>query len=67
MFSRVKSLNKIASLQKRALCYLYSDSESSCDTLLAKSGKVTMTESRLRSLFFLNLQKYKLSKPIFYE
>ena len=50
MFSSAKSLNKIESLQKRALRYLYSDYESSCDTLLAKSGKVTMKASRLRSL-----------------
>ena len=50
MFSSAKSLNKIEPLQKRALRYLYSDYESQCDTLLAKSGKVTMKASRLRSL-----------------
>ena len=50
MFSSAKSLNKIESLQKRALLYLYSDYESPYDTLLAKSGKVTMKASRLRSL-----------------
>ena len=50
MFSSAKSLNKIESLQKRALRYLYSDYESPYDTLLAKSGKVTMKASRLRSL-----------------
>ena len=49
-FSSAKSLNKIESLQKRALRYLYSDYESLYDTLLAKSGKVTMKASRLRSL-----------------
>ena len=49
MFSSAKSLNKIETLQKRALHYLYSDYES-YDTLLAKSGKVTMKASRLRSL-----------------
>ena len=38
MFSSAKSLNKIESLQKRALRYLYSDYESPYDTLLAKSG-----------------------------
>ena len=50
MFSSAKSLNKIESLQKRALRYLYSDYESPYDTLLAKSVKVTMKASRLRSL-----------------
>ena len=50
MFSSAKSLNKIESLQKRALSYLYSGYESRYDTLLAKSGKVTMKASRLRSL-----------------
>ena len=50
MFSSAKSLNKIESLQKRALCYLYSDYESSYDTLLAKSDKVTVKASRLRRL-----------------
>ena len=50
MFSSAKSLNKIKSLQKRALRYLYSDYESPYDTLLVKSGKVTMNASRLRSL-----------------
>ena len=50
MFSSAKSLNKIESLQKRALCYLYSDYESPYGTLSAKSGKGTMNASRLRSL-----------------
>ena len=50
MFSSAKSLNKIEFLQKRALRYLYSGYESRCDTLLAKSGKMTMKTSRLRSL-----------------
>ena len=45
MFSSAKSLNKIESLQKRALRYLYSDYESLYDTFLAKSGKVTMKAS----------------------
>ena len=44
MFSSTKSL------QRKALYYLYSDYESPYDTLLAKSGKVTMKVSRLRSL-----------------
>ena len=50
MFSSAKSLNKIESLKKkRTLCYLHSDYKSPYDTLLAKSGKVTMEASRLRS------------------
>ena len=47
MFSSAKSLNKIESLQKRALRYLYSDYESPYDTLLAKSGKVTMQKLKM--------------------
>ena len=47
MFSSAKSLNKIESLQKRALRYLCSDYESPYDTLLAKSGKVTMQKLKM--------------------
>ena len=47
MLSSAKFLNKIGSLQKRAI-YLYSDYESH-DPLLAKSSKVTMKASSLRS------------------
>ena len=50
MFSSAKSLTKIESLQKRALRNHYSNYESPRDTLLAKSGKVSMKASRLRSL-----------------
>ena len=50
MFSSAKCLNKIESLQKRALRYLYSDYLSPYDTLLAKSAKVIIKASRLRSL-----------------
>ena len=50
MFSSTKSLNKKESLQNRALRYLYSDYGSPYNTLLAKSGKVTMKARRLRSL-----------------
>ena len=52
MFSSAKSLNKIESLQKGALRYLYNDDELPCDTLLAKSLKVNMKARRLRSLYF---------------
>ena len=44
MFSNAKSLDKIESLHKRALRYLYSDHESPYDTLLAKPGKVTIKQ-----------------------
>ena len=50
MFSSTKSLNKKESLQNRALRYLYSDYGLPYNTLLAKSGKVTMKARRLRSL-----------------
>ena len=50
MFSSSKSLNKIESLQKRVLRYLYNDYEPLYDTLLPKSGKVNMRASKLRSL-----------------
>ena len=50
MFSSAKSLNKIESLQKRTLRYLYSDYESPYDTLLAKSSKVNKKASRLQRL-----------------
>ena len=62
MFSSAKSLKKIESLQKRVL---YSDYESPYDTLLAKSGKVTMKASRLKSLCVEIM--YELNKPIVYE
>ena len=61
MLSSAKSLNKIESLQKRALRYLYSDYESPYDTLLAKKGKVSMKASRLRSL---SVQIYKSRNSI---
>ena len=44
MFSNAKSLDKIESLHKRALRYLYSVHESPYDTLLAKPGKVTIKQ-----------------------
>ena len=49
MFSSAKSINKIKSLQKRALRYLYSDYESPYDTILAKSCKASMKPRRSRS------------------
>ena len=50
MFSSPKSLNKIESLQKRALRFLYEDYVSSYEELLQKAGKETMKNYRLRSL-----------------
>ena len=41
MFSSAKSLNKVESLQKRALRFLYEDYVSSYEELLQKAGKET--------------------------
>ena len=50
MFSSTKSLNKVESLQKRALCFLYEDYVSLHEALLQKAGKETMRVNRLVSL-----------------
>ena len=58
MFCSAKSLNlcrrgfvnKVESLQKRALRFLYEDYVSSYEELLQKAGKKTMKVDRLRSL-----------------
>ena len=50
MFSSAKSLNKVGSLQKRALRFLYEDYVSSYEELLQKASKKTMKVKRLRSL-----------------
>ena len=50
MFSTAKSLNKIESLQKRALRFLYNDYSISYEGLLEKAGKVKMNLYRLRNL-----------------
>ena len=50
MFLSAKSLNKIESLKKRALRFIYNDYESLYDIPLAKSDKLNMKASRLRSL-----------------
>ena len=50
MFSTGKSLNKIESLQKRALRFLYNDYSISYEGLLEKAGKVKMNVYRLRNL-----------------
>ena len=50
MFSTAKTLNKIESLQKRALRFLYNDYSISYEGLLEKAGKVKMNVYRLRKL-----------------
>ena len=50
MFSSAKFLNKVESLQKRALRLLYEDYVSSYEELLQKAGKETMKVNKLRSL-----------------
>ena len=50
MFSTAKSLNKIESLQKRALRFLYNDYSISYEGLLEKAGKIKMNVYRLRNL-----------------
>ena len=50
MFSSAKSLNKVESLQKRALGFLYENHVSSYEELLQRAGKETMKVNRLRSL-----------------
>ena len=65
MFSGPKSLNKIESLQKRALCYLYRHYKSPYDTLLAKSSKVTIKSSRLKSLCVEIYKGIKSINPLF--
>ena len=50
MCSSAKSLNKVESLQKRSLRFLYKDYVSSYDGLLQKARKETMKVNRLRSL-----------------
>ena len=49
MFSTAKSLNKIESLQKRALRFLYNDYSISYEGLLEKAGKVKVNVYRLRN------------------
>ena len=50
MFSSAKSLNKVESLQKRALPFLYEDYVSPYEELLQKAEKETMKVNGLRSL-----------------
>ena len=50
MISSAKSLNKIESLQKRALRFLYDNYDSSYESILKLAGKSTMNVARLRRL-----------------
>ena len=50
MFSSAKSLNKVESLQKRALRFLCDNYDSSYESILKLAGKSTMNVNRLRSL-----------------
>ena len=61
MFSSAKSLNKVESLQKRALRFLYEDYVSSYEELLQNTGKDTTKVNRLRSLC---IEIYKLINSI---
>ena len=50
MFASAKSLNKVESLQKRALRFLYDNYNSSYESILKLAGKSTVNVNRLRSL-----------------
>ena len=50
IFSTTKFLNKIESLQKRALRFLYNDYSIPYEGVLEKSGKVKMSVNRLTNL-----------------
>ena len=50
IFSSAKPLNKVESLKKRALCFLYEDYVSWYEEISQKAGKETMKINRLRSL-----------------
>ena len=50
MFSSAKSLNKVESLQKGALRFLYANYDSSYNSILKLAGKSTMNINGLRSL-----------------
>ena len=56
MFSSAKSLNKVESLQKRALRFLYDNYDSSVESILKLAGKSTMNVNRLRG-FCIEISK----------
>ena len=65
IFSSVILLNKIGSLQKRGLCYLYSNYESPYGALLAKTSKVTTKASRLKTFCVETYKSINSIKPSF--
>ena len=65
-FSSEKSMKKIEKIHERALRFLYNDSNSSYDDLLAKAGKCTMKISRHRTLsteIYETVSTVKLNPP----
>ena len=50
MFSSAKSVNKVESLQKRALCFLYDNYDSPYESILKLAGKSTINVNRLRGI-----------------
>ena len=50
VFSTANSLNKVKSLQKRPLRFLYNDYSISYEDILEKAGKVKMSVNWLRNL-----------------
>ena len=65
MFSSAKSLNKVESLQKRALRFLYDNYDSSYESLLKFAGKSTMNGTRLRSLCIEIFKTLNNINPVF--
>ena len=65
MFSSAKSLNKVESLQKRALRFLYENYDSSYESLLKLAGKSTMNVTRLRSLYIEIFKTLNNINPVF--
>ena len=60
-FSSSKSLQKIESLQKRALRFLYNDQQSSYNALLSKGGQTTMNIYRLNVFFMAILNDLSIT------
>ena len=56
MFSSAKSVNKVESLQKRALRFLYDSYDSPYESILKLAGKSTMNVNRLRG-FCIEISK----------
>ena len=65
MFSSTKSLNKVESLQKRTLRFLYEGYVSSYEELLQKAGKVTMKVNRLRSFCIKTYKSINNTNPTY--